>query len=62
MTKTRVFFIIYGIANASLIMYGLLALLTGPSSQPLANEFSDFVLSSEGRKYVDEFGWISINK
>jgi hypothetical protein len=28
MTKTRVFFVVYGIANASLIMYGLLALIT----------------------------------
>jgi hypothetical protein len=27
MTKTRVFFVVYGIANASLIMYGLLALI-----------------------------------
>ena len=39
-----------------------LSLLTGPLSQPLANDFINFVLSPEGQSYVEQFGWISINK
>lgn len=39
-----------------------LSLLTGPLSQPLADEFINFVLSPEGQAYVEEFGWIPVNK
>jgi len=39
-----------------------LSLLTAPTSQPLAMDFIDFVLSPEGQSYVEEFGWIPINK
>ncbi len=35
-----------------------LFLLTGPLSQPLAQEFIDFATGSEGRKVVVENGWI----
>jgi phosphate transport system substrate-binding protein len=39
-----------------------LSLLTGPFSQPLANDFINFVLSPEGQAYVEEFGWIPVGK
>jgi phosphate transport system substrate-binding protein len=39
-----------------------LSLLTGPLSQPLADEFINFVLSPEGQVYVEEFGWIPVNR
>ena len=39
-----------------------LSLLTGPLSQPLANDFINFVLSPEGQSYVEQFGWISVRK
>ncbi len=39
-----------------------LSLLTGPLSQPLANDFINFVLSPEGQAYVEQFGWVSISK
>jgi len=37
-----------------------LILLTGPLSQPLANEFIAFALSAEGQKLVEEFGWVPV--
>ena len=37
-----------------------LSLLTGPLSQPLADEFINFVLSPEGQADVEEFGWIPV--
>lgn len=39
-----------------------LSLLTGPLSQPLADEFINFVLSPEGQAYVEEFGWIPVSR
>ncbi len=43
-------------------LYRQLSLLTAPTSQPLAMDFIAFVLSPEGQAYVEEFGWIPINK
>lgn len=37
-----------------------LLLLTGPLSQPLADEFITFALSDEGQKLVREFGWVPV--
>ncbi len=37
-----------------------LLLLTGPLSQPLANDFINFTLSAEGQKLVEEFGWAPV--
>ncbi len=37
-----------------------LSLLTGPLSQPLADEFINFVLSPEGQQIVEEAGWIPV--
>lgn len=37
-----------------------LILLTGPLSQPLANEFINFALSTDGQKLVEEFGWVPV--
>ncbi len=37
-----------------------LILLTGPLSQPLAQTFIDYVLSDEGQRYVNEYGWIPV--
>jgi phosphate transport system substrate-binding protein len=39
-----------------------LSLLTGPLSQPLADEFINFILSPEGQDYVKKFGWIPMSK
>jgi len=39
-----------------------LSLLAGPLSQPLADEFINFVLSPEGQAYVEEFGWIPVSR
>ena len=43
-------------------LFRSLSLLTGPLSQPLADKFINFVLSPEGQAYVEEFGWIPVNK
>lgn len=37
-----------------------LNLLTGPLSQPLADDFIAFVLSPEGQQIVEEAGWIPV--
>lgn len=37
-----------------------LLLLSGPLSQPLAQEFINFALSAEGQKVAAESGWVSI--
>jgi phosphate transport system substrate-binding protein len=36
-----------------------LLLLTGPLSQPLAQQFIDFALSAEGQKVVEDSGWLT---
>lgn len=43
-------------------LYRPLSLLTGPLSQPLAQVFIEFVLSYEGEKAIEEFGWIPVKK
>ena len=50
------------IQNASYPLFRPLSFLTGPLSQPLANDFINFVLSPEGQSYVEKFGWVSISK
>ncbi len=50
------------IRNGTYPLFRPLSLLTGPLSQPLADEFINFVLSPEGQEHVEEFGWISVNK
>ncbi|MCX8061630.1 MAG: phosphate ABC transporter substrate-binding protein [Anaerolineales bacterium] len=43
-------------------LYRPLSLLTGPLSQPIAQVFIEFVLSYEGEKAIEEFGWIPVKK
>lgn len=43
-------------------LYRPLSLLTGPLSQPISQEFIEFVLSYEGEKAIEEFGWIPVKK
>ncbi|HMM97407.1 MAG TPA: phosphate ABC transporter substrate-binding protein [Anaerolineales bacterium] len=50
------------IRNGTYPLFRPLSLLTGPLSQPLADKFINFVLSPEGQAYVEEFGWIPVNK
>lgn len=50
------------IRNGTYPLFRPLSLLTGPLSQPMADEFINFVLSPEGQAYVEEFGWIPANK
>jgi phosphate transport system substrate-binding protein len=50
------------IRNGSYPLFRPLSFLTGPLSQPLANDFINFVLSPEGQIYVEQFGWISVSK
>ena len=38
-----------------------LLLLTGPLSQPLSEDYINYVLSAEGQAKVEEFGWIPVN-
>ncbi len=37
-----------------------LNLLTGPLSQPLANDFIKFALSPEGQQIVEHAGWVAV--
>jgi phosphate transport system substrate-binding protein len=37
-----------------------LLLMTGPLSQPLAQTFVDFSLSSQGQKYIQDLGWVPV--
>jgi len=50
------------ISDGTYPLFRPLSLLTGPFSQPLANDFINFVLSPEGQAYVEEFGWIPVGK
>jgi len=47
-------------ADGSYLLIRPLILLTGPLSQPLANEFINFTLSDDGQKLVEEFGWVPV--
>ena len=37
-----------------------LMFMTGPLSQPLAQIFIDFALSSQGQKFVQDLGWVPV--
>ena len=37
-----------------------LIFMTGPLSQPLAQTFIDFALSSQGQKYIRDLGWVPV--
>lgn len=50
------------IRNGAYPLFRPLSFLAGPLSQPLADKFINFVLSPEGQAYVEEFGWIPVNK
>lgn len=47
-------------ADGSYPLIRPLILLTGPLSQPMANEFINFALSDDGQKLVEEFGWVPV--
>ncbi len=47
--------------NASYTLMRPLQLLTGPLTQPLAEHFIEFALSTEGQQIISDNGWISAN-